>query len=342
MSAESPTLADPMTPPHPEAAYFDPAQNAWILSRYPDVWAALRDPHLWPVSGQREILPEIRDETGRLKQRAEMLEALSAARLEEWRPRLEAFTHSALDRLSTDRPLDLLADFALPWGLALAMLVMRADPADSHRLGDLGRRVFAATGESEDAGVRENAAAATAELERIFEAAPLPMAEPTFVALSQALPHLLASAWLALVRHPDQYACLRAQPELVTGAIEELLRYSGIVRRVFRRATAHVDLGSVSIAQGDLVVLNLASANRDPEQFADPDRLDLTRPVAGHVALGSGRNSCVGAMLIRVASSIATGALVVKFAEARFSSVGAWRIGTGFHFPASLYVTLRR
>jgi cytochrome P450 len=330
-----------MTPPRPEAAYFDPAQNAWILSRYADVWAALREQNLWPVSGQREILPEIRDESGRLKQRSEMLDALSATRLEEWRPRLEALTHNALDDLSTDRPVDLLGEFALPWGLALAMLVMRADPADSGILADLGSRVFAATGESEDVGVRENAAAATAELERIFQAGPLPMAEPTFVALSQALPHLLASAWLALARHPAEFARLRACPDLVAGAIEELLRYSGIVRRVFRRATAYVDLG-VSIAQGDLVVLNLPSANRDPEQFPDPDRLDLARPVTGHVALGAGRNSCVGAMLIRVASSLATGALTARFAEARLSSIGGWRIGTGFYFPASVYVTLRR
>jgi cytochrome P450 len=331
-----------MTPPRPEPAYFDPAQNAWILSRYPDVSAALRESHLWPVSGQREILPEIRDETGRLKQRTEMLDALAASRLETWRPQLEALTHNALDRLPTDRPVDLLGEFALPWSLALAIIVMRVDPAQSDLLADLGGRVFAATGESEDAAVRENAAAATVELERIFAAGPLPMGEPTFVAVSQALPHLLASAWLALIRHPREYARLRACPHLMTGAIDELLRYSGIVRCVFRRATSHVDLGGVSIAQGDLVVMNLASANRDPEHFPDPDRLDLGRPVNGHVALGTGRNSCVGAMLIRMASSLATGALTARFAEARFSSVGGWRIGTSFNFPASVYVTLRR
>jgi cytochrome P450 len=331
-----------MTPPRPEAAYFDTAQNAWILSRYPDVWAAMREPHLWPVSGQREILPEIRDETGRLKQRSEMLDALSASRLEAWRPQLEALTYSALDRLPAGRPVDLLAEFALPWGLELAALVMRADPADRCRLAEFGGRVFAATGESENDEVRESAAAATAELERIFHAAPLPMAEPTFVALSQALPHLLASAWLALVRHPAEFARLRASPELATGAIEELLRYSGIVRRVFRRATGNIDLGGVNIAQGELVVLNLASANRDPEQFPDPDRLDVSRPVTGHVALGTGRNSCVGAMLIRIASSMATSGLAARFAEARFSSVGCWRIGTSFCFPASVYVTLVR
>ena len=341
MSAES-TLADPMTPPRPEAPRFDPAQNAWVLSRYPDVWAALREPHLWPVSGKREIQPEAREDDGRLKQRAAMLEALSASRLDEWRPRLEGLTHAALDRLPTDRDVDLFGEFTLPWGLALAMIVLEADPADSRRLSNLGGRVFAATGESGDAALRADAAAATAELERIFETGPVPMGEPTFVALSQTLPRLLANAWLALVRHPDEFARLRAHPELQPGAIEELLRYAGIVRRVFRRATARVDLGGVSIAKGELAVLMLASANRDPEQFPDPDRLLLTRPVTSHVALGTCRNSCVGAMLIRMAASVACGALCARFVEVRFGSVGEWRMGSGFCFPASVYVTLRR
>ena len=245
MSADRSTLADPMTPPRPEAARFDLAQNAWVLSRYPDVWAALREPYLWPVSGKREIQPESRDADGRWKQRAAMLEALSASRLEEWRPRLEALTHSALDRLPTDRAVDLFGEFTLPWGLALAMLVTGADAADSRRLADLGGRVFAATGESEDAALRADA----------------------------------------------------------------------------------------------------ASANRDPAQFPDPDRLLLARPVTSHVALGTGRNSCVGAMLIRLAASVATGALAAKFAKVSFGSVGEWRVpsgrGSGFCFPASVYVTLR-
>ena len=345
MNAESstPIQPDPMTPPRPEAPRFDPEQNAWVLSRYPDVWAALREPHLWPVSGKREIQPEGRDDGGRLKQRAAMLDALSASRLEEWRPRLFALTTGALDRLATDRAVDLFGEFTLPWGLELAMLVTGASPADSRRLSDLGCRVFAATGaESKDTALRADAAAATAELERIFESGPIPMGEPAFVALSQTLPRLLANAWLALVRHPDEFARLRARPDLLPGAVEELLRYAGIVRRVFRRATANVDLGGVRIADGELAVLMLASANRDPQQFPDPDRLDLARPVTSHVALGTGRNSCVGAMLIRVAASVATGALAAKFAEVSFRTVGEWRTGSGFCFPASVYVNLRR
>ncbi len=332
-----------MTPPRPGAPRFDTAQNAWVLSRYADVCAALRDPHLWAVGGKREIQPDSRDDAGRLKQRADMLEALSASRVEMWRPRLEALTHEALDRLPTDRAVDLLGEFTLPWGLSLAMHVTRADPAASRRLSDLGSRVFAATGAGrEDIELRADAAAATAELDRIFETGPIPMGEPAFVALSQTLPRLLASAWLALVRHPDQFAWLRAHPGLLPGAIEELLRYAGIVRRVFRRATANVDIGGVRIADGELVVLMLASANRDPEQFPDPDRLLLSRPVTGHVALGTGRNSCVGAMVIRMAAAVATGALTARFVEVQFDSVGEWRTGSGFCFPASVYVTLRR
>jgi cytochrome P450 len=340
VSADSVMLTDPSTPPRPTEAHFDPAQKAWVLSRHQDVWAALREPHLWAVSGKREIQPETRDEGGRLLQRAALLESLSASFLEAWRPRLETETFTALLRLPTGQPVDLLRDFALPWGLTLATIVTRADPAITGQLADLGRRVFAATGEGADAGLRADAAAATAELERVFESGPIPMGEPAFVALSQTLPRLLASGWLALVRNPGEFARLRSDPHLLPGAIDELLRYAGIVRRVFRRATADVHLGGVKIAKGDLVVLMLASANRDPNQFADPDRLDLARVATSHVALGTGRNSCIGAALIRMAASVATGALTTTFSSIRSNSVSEWRLGSGFCFPASVYVII--
>jgi cytochrome P450 len=331
-----------MTPARPEAAWFDSARNAWILSRYADVWAALREPNLWPVNGKHEIQRDGREADGRLQQRAPMLEAIAGARVEEWRPRLEALTYRALESLATDRAVELLSEFMLPWGLSLAMMVTGADPADRGRLGDLGCRVFAATGaESKDAALRADAAAATAELEQIFAGGPVPMGEPAFVALSQTLPRLLANAWLALIRHPNEFARLHAHPELLPAAIDEMLRYSGIVRRIFRRATGKVELGGVTIQDGDLAALMLASANRDPQQFPDPDRLDLGRSVPSHVALGTGRNSCVGAMLIRMAASVATGALTARFVEAALLNVGEWRTGSGFCFPEMVYLTLK-
>jgi cytochrome P450 len=330
-----------MTPARPAPAWFDPERNAWILSRYADVWAALREPNLWPVNGKQQIVREGRDADGRLEQRAPMLEAIAGARVEAWRPQVEAVTQSAIAKLATDRAVELLGEFARPWGLSLAIMVTGADPSQRERLGELSRRVFAATGaETKDAALRADAAAATAELEQIFAGGPIPMGEPAFVALSQTLPRLLANAWLALMQHPGEYARLRAHPELLPVAIDEMLRYSGIVRRIFRRATANIALGGITIAEGDLAALMLASANRDPDQFPDPDRLDLTRAAPGHLALGTGRNSCVGAMLIRMAASAATRALTERFTAVRLLSVGEWRTGSGFCFPESAKVAL--
>src|ERR1035437_357887 len=79
-----------MTPPPSEPVRFDAERDIWVVSRYADVTAALCEPRLWPVGGgKREIQPEIRDETGRLLLRPSMLEALSAAHLAEWQPRIE-------------------------------------------------------------------------------------------------------------------------------------------------------------------------------------------------------------------------------------------------------------
>jgi cytochrome P450 len=327
-----------MTEP-PQLPYFDSARGAWILSRYTDVLAALQHPHLWPVGGgDREIAVDARDEAGRLKLRGEVLARFSQSHLAEWRPRMESEAVRILKALPASRTVDLFREFALPWGLTLAMLATGADPADREKLGALSTRVFAATGAADDSPIKADAAAATAELERIFQH--VPMGEPTFVALSQTTPRLLASCWFALVSHPQEYARLRVRPDLMPAAVEELLRYSGIVRRVYRRSTAAVGLGGATIPQGALVALMLAAANRDPAQFPDPDRLDFTRPIASHVSLGNGRNSCVGGNPIRMAVSVATTVLVSTFAAAELTGEGEWRTGSGFCFPSSVEVTL--
>jgi cytochrome P450 len=329
-------MTAPSAPP-----YFDSAKRVWILSRYADVLAALQHPHLWPVgAGEREIEAESRDEAGRIKLRSDVLARFSQANLADWRARMEREAARILQALPTGRPVDLFREFALPWGLTLAILATGADPADREKLGALSTRVFAATGAPDESPLRADAAAATAELDGIFQNGSVPLGEPTFVALSQTMPRLLASCWFALVSHPREYAKLRARPELIPAGVEELLRYSGIVRRVYRRSTAAVELGGAAIPQGDLVALMLASANRDPAQFSDPDRLDVTRAVSSHFSLGYGRNSCVGGNPVRMALAVATSALVYTFATAESAGECDWRTGSGFSFPGSVEVTL--
>ena len=247
----------------------------------------------------------------------------------------------AASRLPGDRPVDLLGEFAKPWCLALAILVTEADPGDSQRLSELGGHVYAGTGQPEDSPLRARAAAAAAELESIFEGRVARMGEPTLVGVSQTLPRLIVNGWLALVQHPAEWARLRDDPELMPRAIEELMRYASIVPALFRRAVEAVEIGGARIAAGERVHLMVGSANRDPEQFPDPDRLDVARRITGHVTLGMGRNSCVGAPLVRMAAGITTSALLESFAAADLAAPVEWRTGSGFCWPAAVWVTRR-
>lgn len=332
---------DPLSPPAPEFAHFRAALSTWVLSRYEDVIAALREPRLWPISPENKEPSEIGDPAEQLRMRAATSAAFSAARVADWQTQIEPLAHGLVHGLATDRPVDIVRKFAEPWSLEAAAIVTGADADDRELLAGLARQVSAAAAEPNDPVLQLNATAANTELETRLQGG-MPMRAPAFVALSQTLPCFLASAWLALLRHPFELARLQAESALMPRAIEELLRYAGLARSVLRRATAKLDLGGAKIAEGERVILMLASANRDPAQFPEPDRLDITRRVAGQVALGAGPHSCVGALLIRMAAAVATDAFVQKVAPVEIAGPIEWRGGSGFRAPSSLYVRLER
>jgi cytochrome P450 len=306
--------------------HFDPALGAWVLRRYPDVLAALHDPRLSPVGATNEGI------------RSRTLAALPLSRVIEWQAQIEPLARSMMDALPADRPVDLVSEFAQPWCEELACIVTGVDRNERRPLVELARLVSAAAADPDDPELKSTASAANYELERKVPGGSIPMAGPAFVALSQTLPAFLAKAWLALFRHPVQLSLLRENADLMPGAIEELLRYAGLARVIFRVARAAVDLGGAPIAQGDRVALMLSLANRDPDRFLEPNRLDLTRQAAGHLAFGSGSHSCAGASLIRVPAGIATRAFVRKFGVAELRKPVEWRGGAGFRTPAALFV----
>ena len=116
---------------------------------------------------------------------------------------------------------------------------------------------------------------------------------------------LLGQAILCLDEHPDAMQQLREQPELVPGAVEEVLRYGSPVWRLIRVTTEEVNVHGVTIPANAVVFAWLASANRDSAQFPDPTRFDITRSPNHHVAFGHGIHFCVGAPLARLEASIA-------------------------------------
>jgi cytochrome P450 len=126
--------------------------------------------------------------------------------------------------------------------------------------------------------------------------------------------NLIASSTLALLTHPEEKARLRQDPSLLTAAIEELLRFTNPVNHANDRFTTEdVPVGGVVIPAGEWVLPATSSANRDPAQFPDPDRLDLGRDTSGHVAFGHGVHYCLGAPLARMEAEVALGALLARF-----------------------------
>ena len=126
--------------------------------------------------------------------------------------------------------------------------------------------------------------------------------------------NMLGLGALALLRHPEQLALVRDDPAAVAPAVEELLRFLGIVHSgIPRTTTRDVEVGGIAIPADSLVILALATANRDPRFLADGDRLDVTRDAAGHVAFGHGVHHCLGAPLARMEMRIAFPALLRRF-----------------------------
>jgi cytochrome P450 len=328
--------ADPLSPPPSEAPRFDPVLATWVLSRYADVLAALREPRLSPISADSKDRPAVANQAEQVHIRAELIGAFSASRVAEWQAQIQPLAHGMLGVLGTDRPVDLVREFAQPWSLRVAAMVTGADSVDCEPLADLARQVSAAAAEPWDPELQSAAAAASTELEKKLEGG-MPMRAPAFVALSHTLPSFLANAWLTLYRHPSELARLREDSAVMPSAIQELLRYAGLARTVWRLATTDFDLTGIPIAEGERVMLMLASANRDRAQFPEPDRLDFTRGGAGQLALGAGSHSCVGGLLIRMAASVATDAFIHNFAAIDMSAPIQWRGGSGFRSPASLY-----
>ncbi|SFB36577.1 Cytochrome P450 [Amycolatopsis marina] len=133
--------------------------------------------------------------------------------------------------------------------------------------------------------------------------------------------NLIGNGVLALLRHPDQLAALRADPSLVPNAVEEFLRYEGPVNIATLRFTAEpLPVGDVTIPEGEFVMISLLAANRDSTRFAEPDRFDVRRPAGGHLAFGHGIHFCVGAPLARLEADIAVRRLLERFADLRLAA----------------------
>ena len=157
--------------------------------------------------------------------------------------------------------------------------------------------------------------AAETEGRRLTGAEVLAFAILLLVAGNETTTNLIGSGMRTLLAHPEAAAALRAQPERIPAAIEEMLRYDSPVQGIVRFATRDVEVGDKMIRKGDVIMGMTGAANRDPDQFPDPTVFDLNRGDTRHLAFGMGIHYCVGAPLARVEGAIAFRALLDRWAS---------------------------
>jgi cytochrome P450 len=147
----------------------------------------------------------------------------------------------------------------------------------------------------------------------------------------------LAASVQVLCDHPDQWALLRQQPELAVNAVEETMRHSPIAWGTLRIALEDVELAGVIIPAGTLVVVNTASANRDPAVYDNPDQLDITREGAPAIqTFGAGMHYCLGANLARLELAEALTVMTRLMPNARRTGPAPWKPLTALSGPATL------
>jgi cytochrome P450 len=171
------------------------------------------------------------------------------------------------------------------------------------------------------------------------------MAFLLLVAGHETTVNLIGNGVRALLERPDQLAALRADPSLLPGAVEEFLRFDGPVNvATLRFTTEPVQVGEVVIPADQFVMVSLLGANRDAEKFAEPDRLDITRPTGGHLAFGHGIHYCIGAPLARLEAEIAIGKLLARFGTIELDGEPRqlrWRDSTLMHGLETLPIRVR-
>jgi cytochrome P450 len=312
--------------------------------------------------------------------RAILGRAFTARSIAGLAPRIRALTRELLDRVGDpdcDRgELDLVADLATPLPMMVIAELLGLPIDDWRRLAGWSEAIVN-LGNTIAGGDAEHAAAefarADAEMtgylatviaarrgqpagdliSRLVTAEPggEPLDAPAITRFCQLLlaagtettTNLIDNAVLCFAAHPDQLARVRARPDLLPQAIEEVLRYRTPVQAMFRATRCAVELDGARIPAGAFVIAMIGAANRDPGRFAEPARFDVARAPNPHLAFGHGIHFCLGAPLSRLEAGIALAELLGRFAQLELASPD-WPPRGSFHVhgPAALPVRFRR
>ncbi|NML52780.1 cytochrome P450 [Streptomyces sp. R302] len=355
--------------------------HAWLVTRYEDVKFVTVDPRfsrqaVWGRQVTRlapHFIPMadavgFADPPDHTRMRRVVARAFSARALRSLRDHAQTVMDGLLDRMAEQGPaVDLMAALNRPFPLAMVSELMGVPDTDhalmahwsdtiisagagreaSERAKDEMGRYFTDLIAGEHGADSDQLAAVLAEAvadSTLTEEEAVGLAVLIQIGGAHAVRNNSANMVFALLTHPEHLARLRAEPELVPQAVDELLRYIPHRNAVglSRIAMEDVEVGGVRIPAGDPVYVSYLAANRDPEVFAEPDRLDFDRAYNPHVAFGHGPHYCPGATLARMESEILLGSLWTRFPDLRLAVPEEelrWQRGALIRGPETLPVT---
>jgi cytochrome P450 len=349
-----------------------PFPGIWILTRYADAAAVLRDPRMGSDFRRSEAYREFVESMGQAfverepsmlftdppdhtRLRALVNSAFSARVVEGLRPRIRELAEELVDAAAERGQMDVVADLAYPlpvtvicemlgvprsdhgrfteWSADMVQtldpvvppdLIQRAEAADTG-LREYFRGLIAERRRDPGQDLLDALMAAEEDGDRLTEEELLTMLILLLVAGHETTVNLISNGTLALLRNAPELERMRADPSIERSAVEELLRYDSPVQMIGRIPTEDVQIDGRPIQAGEQIAIIIGAANRDPAQFPEPDRLDLTRADNRHLAFGSGIHFCLGASLARAEGQAAIGTLVRRLPELRLDGEPEWR-----------------
>ncbi|GAA3737465.1 cytochrome P450 family protein [Salinactinospora qingdaonensis] len=265
--------------------------------------------------------------------------AFTRRQVERCRPRIEQLTEELLDHMAAKGHADLMGDFSVPLTIAVICELIGVPEAErGHIRSSWERQAELLPPEQAEELAQEQAAYLRSLIaakrrqpaddlltalieagdagEKLTDSELVAMVHLLLMAGFETTMNMIGNAAVTLLRHPDQLAAVRDDPELLPGALEELVRYdSPVCASMLRFTAAEVELDEVTIPAGEYVLVSNFAANHDPDRFDEPDRFDLTRKPEGHIGYGHGVHYCLGAPLARLEARIALGQLLRRFPD---------------------------
>jgi len=341
------------SPDPPGMPRYDPGHRTWVLSRFADVSAALKEAALVLAAASGETVAQGGDPEER-SQNATDVAADVQGICDGERGQFEKAARGVVAAAAARGQADLVLNVAHEWSV-LVMTRLGAEPsAEPAKIANAARRIlYQDTGRSGWTGLKRwarpvanrwaNRQSEKAKLmvDDLIGRGVLRLTQSTFISMAQTLPSFLGKAWLALLKNPEQAALLGTQPNRMESALHELLRFAGIVHTLYRKAIRDVSVNGTPIAAGDFVVLKVQRANFDEEKFIAPYRMDLARKPAGHLGLGAGIHACAGAAMVRGAFATLTPLLLEAGPELDRRRPVVWNCGQTLCWPVKVPVLFR-